>query len=427
MFTKIQRTIDMKNMEFIKPTNNQASLKGIYSFFCWCSGARLYLLKKCPTDYNVFFGIGMIVFLTGVMAALSGSYAFYTIFNNIYVSVAFGLFWGLLIFFFDWYLVASLRKEKRVVKEIITATPRIVLAIFLAVVISRPLELKLFESEINGQIEKMSQQKYNTYKTVVDSSFSEIEQLKHQNSKYQQGIDELLSQRTQLFSLLIEEAEGRSATGRSGKGSVYKEKRVEYVQISNIYEEEKARIYPLIEANNIKIAEQSTYKSSQLQQGNETMKSATGFLSRIEAYNQLGKDNDGIRFTGLFILIMFIFIETGPMFVKLISKRGAYDDLIAFEEIKVMSETKREIVRINEKSKRIIEIEKLKSRARLDEETENSKDFAKQIMQAQAEIGSERIKRWKEHELNKIDKNISSYRPSIDELIEEARIAMNPN
>jgi hypothetical protein len=84
-------------------------------------------------------------------------------------------------------------------------------------------------------------------------------------------------------------------------------------------------------------------------------------------------------------------------------------------------------VRLNEKTQRIISIEKLKSKARLDEEVENSKDFAKLMMQAQAEIGIERIKKWKEHELKKIDESMNDYQPTIDELIDEARIAMKPN
>jgi hypothetical protein len=414
-------------MEFNRSLAAEAKLKGIYKFFCWCSGARLYLLKKCPTDYNVFFGIGMIVFLTGVMASMSGSYAFYTVFNNTYLALAFGVFWGVLIFFFDWYLVASLRKENRVFKEILTASPRIILALFLAVVISRPLELKLFESEINGQIEKMSQQKINDYQTIVGTGFAEIEQLQNQNETYQKNIDELLSQRNILFELIVEEAEGRSPTATAGKGSVYKEKKAEYDRISGIYEDEKARLYPIIAQNNQRINALTEKRELQLDSGSKTMKNATGFLARLEAYNQLGKENKGIGLAGLFILFMFICIETGPMFVKLISKRGAYDELIALEESRNMAHSQQEIVRIKEKTNRFIQIEKLKSKARLDEEIENSKDFARQIMEAQAEIATERIKRWKEHELRKIDDSLDDYRPTIEELIEEARIYMKPN
>lgn len=414
-------------MEFQPQQYPETSLKGIYRFFCWCSGARLYLLKKCPTDYNVFFGIGMIVFLTGVMASMSGSYAFYTIFQNIYLAIGFGLFWGILIFFFDWYLVASLRKENKVIKEIMTASPRIILALFLAVVISRPLELKLFESEINAQIEKMSQVKYNEYKDIVGTSYIEIEQLQNQNKKHQEIIDNLLVQRSMLFELIVEEAEGRSPVGKAGKGSVYKEKKNEYEKVNKIYEEEKARLYPIIESNNKRLIDLTNQKESQLQTGNKRVKGATGFLARIEAYGALGEENAGIKYAGWFILFMFICIETGPMFVKLISKRGAYDALIAYEETKLMTNSHRESVKINEKTNRIIEIERLKSKARLEEEIENSKDFAKLMMEAQSEIGKERIKKWKQRELKKIDDNLDEYRPTIDELIEEARVAMKPN
>ncbi|MGD9992359.1 MAG: DUF4407 domain-containing protein [Salinivirgaceae bacterium] len=414
-------------MDFKTSLVSETKLTGIYRFFCWCSGARLYLLKKCPTDYNVFFGIGMIVFLTGVMASMSGSYAFYTVFNNPYLALAFGIFWGVLIFFFDWYLVASLRKENRIFKEVLTASPRIILALFLAVVISRPLELKLFESEINGQIEKMNQQKINDYQSIVGTGFTEIERLQNENKAYQNSIDELLEHRNMLFELIVEEAEGRSPTAKSGKGPVYKEKKAEYDRLSKIYDEEKARLYPLIAANNQRIEQLSRQKEAQWTQGSETMKKATGFLARLEAYKQLGNENKGIQYAGLFILFMFICIETGPMFVKLISKRGAYDELLALEEIRIMSASEQEMVQLNEKTKRLVAIEKLKSKARLNEELENSKDFARQVMLAQAEIASERIKRWKERELKKVDDSLDDYQPTIDELIEEARVYMKPN
>ncbi|MDA3891415.1 MAG: DUF4407 domain-containing protein [Salinivirgaceae bacterium] len=414
-------------MEFKPQENNERSLKGIYKIICWCSGARLYLLRKCPTDYNVFFGIGMIVFLTGVMASMSGSYAFYTVFQNIYLAIGFGVFWGILIFFFDWYLVASLRKENRIIKEILTASPRIILALFLAVVISRPLELKLFESEINGQIEKMSQLKYNDYQEIVGASYAEIDRLQAQNKKFEEVVDDLMLQRSMLFELIVEEAEGRSPTALAGKGSVYKEKKAEYDRINKIYDEEKARLYPRIESNNKRITQLTTKKESQLQTGNKTLKGATGFLARIEAYGALAKENEGIRYASWFILFMFICIETGPMFVKLISKRGAYDELLTFEEVKIMTNAQQEIVKIKEKAIRIIEIEKLKSKARLIEEVENSKDFARLMMEAQSEIGKERIKKWKETELKRIDDQLDDYRPTIEELIEEARIAMKPN
>jgi len=414
-------------MEFLEKQIQPARLKGVYRFFCWCSGARLYLLKKCPTDYNVFFGIGMIVFLTGIMASLSGSYAFYTVFNNQWIALGFGIFWGILIFFFDWFLVSSLRKENKFYKEFLMASPRLVLAIFLAVVISRPLELKLFESEINGQIEKMNQQEFNQYKSLVSTSFNEIDQLSAQNKLWQDKVNQLFDQRNVLFNLLIEEAEGRSPVNAVGKGPVYREKKAEYDKINQIYEEEKNRLYPMIDANNKKIAQLSEKKSNRLEDGGQLLRSATGFLARINAYRELGAENAGIKYTGLFILLMFICIETGPIFVKLISKRGAYDELINLEETKSMAQSQQELVLIREKTNRFVELEKHKSKMRLEEEIENNRDFTKMVLQAQAEIATERIRKWKVKEMTKVDDALADYKPTLDELIEEAKIAMKPN
>ena len=179
------------------PTKQQNSnMKRLYSFFCWCSGARLYLLKKCPTEYNKYFGIGAIVFFTGTLAALTGGYAIYTVFENIVVSVILGLFWGVLIFFLDWYIVSSLRKENRTGKELLSATPRLILSVFLAVVISKPLELRLFQNEIMKEIEVLKKDNELNYQNKVFEEFDEISQLEDNNERLYELIRNKEEERT---------------------------------------------------------------------------------------------------------------------------------------------------------------------------------------------------------------------------------------
>ncbi|GAL00194.1 hypothetical protein JCM19314_448 [Nonlabens ulvanivorans] len=59
------------------------------------------------------------------------------------------MFGGLLIFNLDRYIVSTLKKSDKKINEIWQATPRIILAVIIAVVISKPLELKIFEKEID--------------------------------------------------------------------------------------------------------------------------------------------------------------------------------------------------------------------------------------------------------------------------------------
>ena len=119
-------------------------------FFILCSGADQTILDNCSNgEQNKYAGIGATVFFTAAMATIAGSYALLTVFDNPYVAIPFGLIWGLLIFNLDRFIVSTIKKSDSQLKELLQATPRLLLAVIIAVVISKPLELKLFEKEIN--------------------------------------------------------------------------------------------------------------------------------------------------------------------------------------------------------------------------------------------------------------------------------------
>ena len=61
-----------------------------------CSGADASLLKECgASERHKHAGIGATVFFTALMAFIAAGYALYTVFDNIWTAVAFGLVWGL--------------------------------------------------------------------------------------------------------------------------------------------------------------------------------------------------------------------------------------------------------------------------------------------------------------------------------------------
>src|SRR5690606_32051867 len=127
-------------------------MRAIISFFWFCSGADAELLKKCPTETSKYTGIGATVFLTGVFAFLSASYALYTVFDNVWSAILFGLVWGIMIFNLDRFIVSSMRKERKPHRELLMALPRLILAVLISIVIARPLELKIFEKEIAPEL-----------------------------------------------------------------------------------------------------------------------------------------------------------------------------------------------------------------------------------------------------------------------------------
>ena len=196
------------------------------SFFILCSGADKTLIEGCSEgEQTKFVGIGATVFFTAVMAFIASAYALFTVFDDIIPAVLFGIVWSLLIFNLDRFIVSTIRKRDHFSSEFLQATPRIILAIIIAIVISKPLEIKIFEKEINTVLLKEKnamalnnkKEVANYFKTDLDKNKAEIASLKAEIAKKEKEVNT-------LYETYITEAEGTKGTMKLGKGPVFKEK-----------------------------------------------------------------------------------------------------------------------------------------------------------------------------------------------------------
>jgi hypothetical protein len=290
-------------------------------FFILCSGADSNTLETCSeSEQTKFAGIGATVFFTAVMAFIASSYALFTVFDNQYVAMGFGLVWGLLIFNLDRFIVSTIRKTNGFWSEFGQATPRIILAIIIAIVISKPLEIKIFEKEINTVLLKEKNamalknkaEVSNYFKSDLDKNKSEIDSLKSQIFKKEKEVNA-------YYETYIAEAEGTAGTKKLGKGPVFKEKIAKH----NLAKKE---LDSLQKANAVKIAEKET-KTKTLQADLDKKVTQTqpiidgfdGLMARINALNKLPS------MPSLFIMLLFLAIETSPIIAKLLSPKGEYD------------------------------------------------------------------------------------------------------
>ena len=60
-----------------------------------------------------------------------------------------------------------------------------------------------------------------------------------------------------------------------------------------------------------------------------------GLAARMEALAALTKESSTMAMANILIMLLFIAIETAPIFVKLISPRGPYDEYLELHEDKV--------------------------------------------------------------------------------------------
>jgi len=127
--------------------------KSGHNFLWWCAGAHQDLLKQFPSEHSKYAGLGGVILATFVLASLSAGYAIYSVFGSWGWTIVFAIIWGLIIFNFDRFLVSTMRKygiSRR--KQFWMALPRIALALLIGFVIARPLELKIFEKEIDTKV-----------------------------------------------------------------------------------------------------------------------------------------------------------------------------------------------------------------------------------------------------------------------------------
>ena len=295
-------------------------------FFIFCSGADTEILQTCSNgERNKYVGIGATVFFTAAMAFIASGYALYTVFDNVYTAIFFGLVWGLLIFNLDRYIVSTIKKRDNIKSELLQAAPRIVLAIIIAIVISKPLEMKIFEKEINQVLleEKNALTLANKEQLALQYTPT-IEGLNQEITDLKTEIATKEAETNALYDTYISEAEGTAGTGLLGKGPVYKEKREKHdaylAELNQLKETNGTKIENL----EAQIATLGTDYNDAVENSQPIIDGFDGLMARINALGKLP------WLPSFFIFLLFLAIETAPIIAKLLAPKGEYD--YKFEE-----------------------------------------------------------------------------------------------
>ena len=308
------------------------------------AGADRYLLERSTySDQMKYLCLGGIILATGLMAGLAGGYAFYTIFeprgsalafktvpgiegayehsdiSTVIKSSIFGIIWGLIIFNIDRFIVTSTGKgdgtEEITRKELVGALPRIIMGMIIALTISKPVEIRMFKTEIDIKLHERQIEQEQVYKAKIDSVFnSEI-------AKKDAGLkqtEDLLTEKRAMYDNLQKQYVEESRIVKPGPKAAAVMSQLESVKadISRIetnpdylqFKKEKA----VIEAQRQKALDESGKVAAGLD----------GLLERIKlAHHEAG------WVISLFITLLFMAIELTPIFFKLMLIKSPYDYL----------------------------------------------------------------------------------------------------
>ncbi|WP_419700221.1 DUF4407 domain-containing protein [Mucilaginibacter sp. NFX135] len=318
-------------------------MKKVTRFFWFCSGAHIDTLKKYPIEHNKYVGIGATIFFTALFASLSGGYAMYFVFNGdafaVGFAILFGLIWGTAIFNMDRYIVSSINKEGSTNQQILQASPRILLAIMIGVVISRPLELKIFDKEIRQKLKtaylKGQHRKIDTLEKTYQQKYA-MEMGKNGDLKKEK--DSLEKDINRSRYQLNQEVFGdktNQTSGITGYGTYAKQKQAVLAEKESRLKEVTQNLGQMdqyLAARKDYEGLNSTRLFSEHQL--DSLTNIAGFSDRNWALGQLTYNENGTRDLDTYLAIsfigyLFILFECLPVFVKLMSPKGPYDVAIA--------------------------------------------------------------------------------------------------
>ncbi len=150
------------------------------------------------------------------------------------------------------------------------------------------------------------------YTPSVKSLETEIEGLKKEITDKETEVNA-------LYDTYISEAEGTAGTQKLGKGPVYKEKREKHdAELAALIELKKTNAEKIAAAE-LQIATLATDYKTKVAETQPVIDGFDGLMARVNALEKLP------WLPSFFIFLLFLAIETSPIFAKLLSPKGAYD------------------------------------------------------------------------------------------------------
>ncbi|HEY4147405.1 MAG TPA: DUF4407 domain-containing protein [Chitinophagaceae bacterium] len=395
--------------------SGNSSKKSDFHFLWWSAGAHQQLLKQYPSEHSKYAGLGGVILATFVLAAFSAGYAIYSVFGNIGWTLLFAVVWGLIIFNFDRFLVSTMRKygvSKR--KQLWMALPRLVLALLIGVTVARPLELKIFEKEIDTKVVQ------NVHKKILlNDSLLQLEnksQLQIAEAERSRLVARKLSLEDTLHRLqtaYVQEADGTGGSGRRGIEQLTRLKMGAFTAAQTQFAPELKKLDVDILAQDSIMNNARATLEDKRKQYEASAKNNIGFLERNKALGDLSAEESSVFWTSTLLSLLIILIEIGPILSKLIMPVGPYDIALAKEELTQMAASENDM-------RKDQEMHSEKRRVFYSKQKEVSGQLVEKMTALQQKHIDEELDKWERGEWSSKD-----HRASMDEVIRKIKERYN--
>jgi hypothetical protein len=294
------------------------------------------------------------------------------------VAVVTGFFWAVLIFSLDRMLVVSMTRVSGWARNILAAVPRLLLAFVLGAVISVPLVLRIFEPEINDELQVLHAENIAASEQALDRQFADIDALQRRAG----GLQDVVSGRAQpavasdpdvaAAQGRVDDAEvayqaavgrvqceldGTCGTGVPGVGDAYQLARSQADSARVELDAARAALDAAMDAAKARIGNSAPVERRAAQDeldrvehqlaSRQADRTAVqnrmaaneaendGLLARLEALDRVSAGDSSLALTRWSLNLLFLLIEMLPVIAKLLTMTGRptlYDRLLVEEE-----------------------------------------------------------------------------------------------
>jgi hypothetical protein len=392
--------------------------------FLWkCAGGDRYLLERATySDQIKYMCLGGIVFATGAMAGLAGGYAFYTIFEprgsaienpidmqTVCESLFFGIVWGLMIFNIDRFIVTSTGKgdgtEAITIGELKSAFPRILMGIIIAMTISKPVEIRMFKTEIDIKLREKQLEQQAEYQAKVDKTYADREKLLEQDfgsiAQKRNELNERIKIAEQAYTDNLMGKAGKIAAGNGPLSKALKSQLDDLQNQLNSFDAQNGKDLKLLNERKQKLRQE---KEMERNNNAKIANGLDGLLERIKIAHEVAG-----FWISLFITLLFMAIELTPIFFKLMLTKTTYDYLAENRDELIKAENGIEVRYDYYKDKQGIERHLIINHAA------DKLIFEKiKVSEIQKELTEYAVSKYKEREQQKIDANLDDYIKQIE-------------
>ncbi len=295
----------------------------------WLSTAEKELLVDAIVDRNRYRIVGMTVLATWAFATLAWTYFFSTVTDISWLAIPLGFFMGFIILTIDRALIKGINKFNK--NRLLPLLFRGLLAVTIGVFMAQPALLYMFKKEIRLQTSLDNEKKKLFKKQELDSLYknrkaellSQKEILQKENaSKY----NDVAAARNNFLS----ETDGSGGTGKVGIKDIAIAKRNEYQKLDDEYK-------AMLKTNDPKITGVETELNNietviKKEEAVFTNYFNDGFLTQIEALNNLIKNNSALQYRYYLLVIILLLIELMPVIAKTLLPAGTYDEKVLLRE-----------------------------------------------------------------------------------------------